>query len=161
MKKKSRKYSLIKIVSSVLLVILFACSKSNTPDYQIIDDNLKVDNIELSMNETQVLNTIKAKYTEESCVLGKELIFKDLDLDIVFDLTNQHIKRLITKNKSSSLYGMKINDPVTSLSDILLKEGYVSDAGSKYKYLKDDFRITILSLDGIKISGFMIDVLDE
>lgn len=150
-----------KLSSLLILFLLYSCAHTTPIDYQPIDDNLKVANVQLSMNEQQVIDSLKSEYHEENCILGKELIFDKLGIDIVFDTKDHHIVRLITKNKDSVLYGAVIGERVEDLSNVLLARGYVAEDNSKYKFIKDDFRITILSSDGNKITGFMIDVLEK
>lgn len=147
-----------KILLGVFIVFFsIACSKTESKTIQEINNNIKISDVKLNMSKEAAFKILGSDYKEENCILGKEYDYSN-KINIVVASDNL-VLRLITYNKDSEVYGIKIGSNYQLLVDILLKNGYKSENNSKYNYVKDDVRVTIQSFKGEIIDGYVLDVI--
>lgn len=145
----------------VLCLVMGGCAKKSDVNYEMIAGELNVVNVDFTAEKDEILDKLKDEEFEEpcGCTLENEYVYAKIKLTLVFDTGTNQIKSLTTNNKTSTFYGVKIGANVVDLKTILLEAGYQKEKNSNVKFIKDRFRVTILSIDGTTISGYKIEVL--
>jgi hypothetical protein len=94
----------------------------------------------------------------EPCVSGYEFYYDDLDFVLSFH-NNNHIWRITTRNKRTSMFGIYPGDSFLQAKDKIMRLGF-SQGYTPYKFVKDWCLFTFLVNEKNDVFGMTIEVLD-
>lgn len=162
MKQKNKLNAFLLLFVLMLSVFLLAgCNSSPklSETAQNINSNLSISGIQLAMEEKAVFELIGDNFEKSPCIIGYEYAYDDLNLNLGIDIDTLCVKRITFKNPLYSVYSMPIGIKCSEGGKILSANGFVNDGESKYKFIKEDTRVTMVSIDGEVADGFVVELI--
>lgn len=157
---RNKALGLPKIAVIGLLVLLTGCAAQPSIDPQV---NSKIDvlGIQLNMSEAQLDQLASPKPEKAMCIYGYEYNYTDRKINIGFSARTNKIRRISTKNSDHSILGIvpgiSLDDAFRQIGDL----GYVNDGTSKYRFIKDNLILSIISMNGVLADGVIIEIKPE
>jgi hypothetical protein len=96
--------------------------------------------------------------TEEPCLKGYDRSFESLNITVGYGF-NKKIRKIITRNPTTSLFGVKPGMPFGEGRQRVLEAGFI-EAGSPYKFRTDGFSLALLVDGNQKIFGVAAELND-
>lgn len=113
--------------------------------------------VALGMSDKKIV----AKFGEgevSPCVAGYERNFPEKNLNIGFNQDAKTVRRITLKSDKYSWAEIKSGQTVKQGQNRLTSLGFKQEAGSKVKYLKEDYRVTLTSFKGEIIDEIVIEI---
>lgn len=154
------------ILISLALVAFVIVSITGMPfvlrNFQIreANKNIKVSGVVLGMTEEQAVKSIGSKGEFAMCVYGYEHTYEELGLNVGYRADNHRVRRINITNEKDRVYGINKGMNVDTARDILVKNEFIKDTESNYKFNKKNIRITLLSKEGSIVDGISIEEID-
>jgi hypothetical protein len=96
--------------------------------------------------------------TEEPCLKGYDRSFGALDVTVGYGF-NKKIRKIITRNSNTSLFGVSPGMPFEEGRRKVLEAGFI-EAGSPYRFRADGFSLALFVDGSQKIFGVAVELLD-
>ncbi|WP_028829712.1 hypothetical protein [Proteocatella sphenisci] len=162
MQQKNKRNSLfLTFIFTMSIFLLSGCNSGPelSETAETINSNVSIAGMQLGMKEKSVLDLIGANFEKSPCIIGYEYEYSDLNLNLGIDIDKMSVKRITFKNPEYTVYSMQIGIKCTEGAKILSEHGFVNDGESKFKFVKEDIRITMLSMNGETINGFTLEFI--
>jgi hypothetical protein len=144
-----------KLIPICLVLLLTGCMGKYVENRKI-DDQINVFGIKLLSNvDYQQIHGVTA--TEEPCLRGYERNFDALNVIIGYGF-NKKIRKIHTRNLSTSLFGISPEMPFGESKQKILQAGFVAST-SPFVFTVRGYSITLL-VDGDKVFGLTIELLN-
>lgn len=159
--KNKRKYIFFIFVLMLNLFLLSGCRSGPqlSETAKNVNSNISVSEMQLGMSEKSVIDLLGDDFEKSPCIIGYEYDYSDLNLNLGIDVDKMRLKRITFKNPDYSIYSMTVGTKCKEVTQILVENGFVNDGESKFKFVKEDVRITMLSMDGEEINGFTVEFI--
>jgi hypothetical protein len=150
------KYQKLILVTLLLPLLLGGwVSKSMSRDKMI--GQINVFGVELFSNvDYREINGVIA--TEEPCLKGYDRSFDALDITIGYGF-DKRIRKIITRNPSTSLFGVSPGMPFGEGKQKVLQAGFVA-SNSPFTFKGDRYFLTLLVDSNQKIFGVKVELFD-
>lgn len=161
--KLKNKAIFLSLVSVLMLCMLLLNGCSSGPEISEtaaeINNNINISGIQLGMDEKSVIELLGEDFEKSPCIIGYEYAYSDLDLNLGIEIDSMRVKRITSRNPESTVYSMPVGIKCTDGANILYDNGFENDGESKFKFTKEDVRITLLSADGETADGFTTEII--
>lgn len=95
---------------------------------------------------------------KEPCIRGFDYAYDPLDISVVYG-TDDRIRKITTRNRENSMFGIRVGDPFPKGKASILQTGF-SGGDTPYKFVKDGFLFTLLVDDRDRIFGMAWETLE-
>jgi hypothetical protein len=144
------------LIPLIIFLLLAGCTAKDVVGDKL-RDQINVFGIALFSNvDSREINGVKA--TEEPCIKGSERSFDALDIIIGYGF-DKRIRKIMTRNSNTSLFGIKPGMPFGEGMQKMLQAGF-SEFEPPFKFKKDRYSLTFLVDRDQKIFGLTIESLD-
>lgn len=162
MQQKNKLHTLfLTVILTLSILLLSGCNSGPelSETAETINNNVSIAGMQLGMKEKSVLDLIGTNFEKSPCIIGYEYEYSDLNLNLGIDIDNMSVKRITFNNPDYTVYSIPIGIKCAEGGKILSANGFVNDGESKFKFVKEDVRITMLSMDGETINGFTVEFI--
>lgn len=162
MKQKNKLISLsLAFVLMLCMVLMNGCS--SRPEISEtaaeINSNIDISGVQLGMEEKSVIKLLGEDFEKSPCIIGYEYAYSDPDINIGIDIDAMCVKRISSRNPECTVYSMPVGIKCTEGAEVLYENGFENDGDSKFKFVREDVRITMLSADGEAADGFTVELI--
>ncbi|MBA4417815.1 MAG: hypothetical protein C0392_07885 [Syntrophus sp. (in: bacteria)] len=145
-----------KAILMLLFLVLAGCMGKYVENEKV-RDQINVFGVALfSSVDYKEINGVSA--TEEPCLKGYDRSYDALDITVGYGF-NKRIRKIITRNPTTSLFGVSPGMSFGEGRQKILGAGFI-EAGSSYKFKADGFSLTLLVDGSQKIFGIAVELLD-
>lgn len=102
------------------------------------------------------INGVKA--VEEPCIRGYDRTFDALDITIGYGF-NRSIRKIVTLNPTTSMFGVKIGMTVDESRERLHKAGFIKDSKPN-TFRNDNYSLTLLIHSKDRVSGLRLEIIE-
>ncbi len=128
------------IITFLISGLLAGCS-GRSLESDMLKDQINVFGVKFSSSiDYQEINGVKA--VEEPCLRGYERSFDKLDVIVGYDFDGR-VRKITTRNKDTSMFGIKPGMSYSEGKKKILKAGFVEDA-PPFKFRSKEFTVTFL-----------------
>ncbi len=144
------------IVAAILSTLIVGCSTLNTGNSALAKQINVFGAVPFSTADFTEINGIKA--VEEPCIRGYDRNFDALDIIIGYGF-NKRIRKIITLNPATSMFGVTIGMTVDEARKRLHTAGFIEN--SKPNTFKNDpYSLTLLVKTKDTVSGLRLEIID-
>ena len=141
----------------MLLILMLAGCMGKYVENEKVRGQINVFGVVLFSNiDYKEINGVAA--TEEPCLKGYDRSFDALDITVGYGF-NKRIRKIITRNPTTSLFGVNPGMSFTEGRQKILEAGFI-EAGSSDRFKTDGFSLTLLVDGNRKIFSVGIELLD-
>ena len=161
--KRKNKLSLLSLAFVLMLCILLlnGCSSGSeiSETAEEVNSNIDISGIQLEMDEKAVIELLGEDFEKSPCIIGYEYAYSDPDVNLGIDIDAMCVKRITSRSPECTVYSIPVGIKCTEGSEILYDNGFENDGDSKFKFVREDVRITMLSADGEAVDGFTVELI--
>lgn len=163
MQPKNKSSKLGSLAAGLLLLFLLTGCGSPAASFVETEVNPKIDvfGIKLNMTEAKLHELISPKVEKAMCIYGYEYDYRDRMINIGFSAKTSLVRRVMTKNPETSIYGLKPGIALEEAYAAIEPLGFVRDDSSKYRFFKENVILSITSMTGSKADGITIEIKPE
>jgi hypothetical protein len=148
--------NILTFVLAILCTLIVGCS-AHISGNSSLQNQIDVFGIKpFSDIDFKEINGVKA--VEEPCIRGYERIFDALDITIGYG-TNKRIRRIVTLNPATSMFGVKIGMTINESTERLHKAGFI-EYNRPNTFKNDPYSLTILPGPQDKVSGLRLEIIE-
>jgi hypothetical protein len=144
------------LIPLLLLLLLAGCSAQGAGDDKLRDQINVFGATLFSSVDYREINGVKA--IEEPCIKGYERSFDALDIIIGYGF-DKSIRKIMTRNVNTSLFGIKPGMPFGEGRQKLLNSGF-TELEPPFKFRKDNYSLAFLVDRNQNIFGLTTEALD-
>ena len=143
----------------VMVTVMADCGSSNSSFInKEINPNIDVFGIKLNVPESEVHKLAGSKSEKSMCINGYEYDYTDKLINMGFDIDRGKVRRVTTKNPSTSIFGITPGMDLTGAYAHVKDSGFIKDSSSEFKFNKKNIILTIISMKGVKADGITIEI---
>ena len=147
-------YLVVCVIFVVATLSLTGCGRN---EHTEINKQFSGVDVELGISDKKVVDKL-GEGEVSPCVAGYERNYPDTKLNIGFDQSAKTVRRITLKSDKYSWAEIKSGQTVKQGQNRLTSLGFKQEAGSKVKYLKEDYRVTLTSFKGEIIDEIVIEI---
>lgn len=159
MKLKSRFFKALSFIALATVLATAGCSAlGNSFVEKEVNPKVDVMGVKLYMEEEEVEKAVGVKGEKAMCINGYEYGYIEENLNIGFNIDTDEVRRITTKNPETSIYGMHPGISLEKAYEIIESEGFEKYQDDKYKFVKEDIILSIISMKGSLADGISIEI---
>lgn len=161
--KRKNKLSLLSLAFVLMLCMLFLNGCGSEPEIsetaEEVNSNIGISDIQLGMEEKAVIELLGEDFEKSPCIIGYEYAYSDPDINLGIDIDAMCVKRITSRSPECTVYSIPVGIKCTEGAEILYENDFENDGDSKFKFVREDVRITMLSAGGEAADGFTVELI--
>ncbi len=143
---------------AIALVVMAAAGCAKKDPYEAVNENIKVDGVLLGQVEKGLPEYLTGG-EKENCVYGYEL--KSVDPEVTIGISGERgtLRKIITAVPEHSIYGVSPGQELSEAEKSLLDAGLKLESG--HKYLIENVRVELLSMENTKADRVSVEVVEK